>query len=64
MFDHFLDCNARPFYCSLEIDERCSFVIVRSEYAEVNDDSPLFSIDCEMCLTNAGSELTKSVDQL
>jgi len=29
------------------------------QYLEVGEDSPLFSVDCEMCLTSAGHELTR-----
>lgn len=35
------------------------FVMTKSEYTEVTEDSPLFSVDCEMCLTTAGMELTR-----
>ena len=28
-------------------------------YTEVSDSSPLYSVDCEMCLTDQGNELTR-----
>lgn len=33
--------------------------ILRSKYSPVDDHSPMFAVDCEMCLTDQGSELTK-----
>jgi len=37
-----------------------SFSFTREEYFEVHDGSPLYSIDCEMCLTDSGEmELTR-----
>ena len=36
------------------------YVFSQDEYAEVTDASPLYSVDCEMCMTSAGKmELTK-----
>ncbi|CAH0694135.1 unnamed protein product [Spodoptera exigua] len=35
------------------------YVLTKDEYAPVTPSSPMFGIDCEMCLTNAGSELTR-----
>lgn len=33
--------------------------MLRSKYSPVDDDSPMFAVDCEMCMTEQGSELTK-----
>ena len=35
------------------------FQFSQAEYREVSEASPLYSVDCEMCLTDAGSELTR-----
>lgn len=35
------------------------FEPLRSKYYRATDDSPMFGIDCEMCITGNGSELTK-----
>ncbi|XP_047534592.1 RNA exonuclease 5 [Vanessa atalanta] len=35
------------------------YVMSKSEYKPVTGTSPMFGIDCEMCLTSAGSELTR-----
>eukprot|EP00088_Acartia_fossae_P015009 TRINITY_DN1811_c0_g1_i13.p1 TRINITY_DN1811_c0_g1~~TRINITY_DN1811_c0_g1_i13.p1 ORF type:complete len:671 (-),score=163.23 TRINITY_DN1811_c0_g1_i13:344-2356(-) len=35
------------------------FVYTKDVYKEVHENSELFSVDCEMCITSAGSELTK-----
>ena len=41
-------------------DSYKDFVFTSDSYEEVSDDSPMFSVDCEMCLTTAGkNELTR-----
>ncbi|KAJ8716113.1 hypothetical protein PYW08_013398 [Mythimna loreyi] len=35
------------------------YVLTKDKYAPVTVTSPMFGIDCEMCLTSAGSELTR-----
>ncbi|PZC84208.1 hypothetical protein B5X24_HaOG205403 [Helicoverpa armigera] len=40
-------------------DAYADYVLTKDEYTPVTASSPLFGIDCEMCLTNAGSELTR-----
>jgi len=42
-----------------ELRERFKeFKLTKASYKEVGPDSPLFCVDCEMCITEAGSELT------
>jgi len=40
-------------------DKFKDYVLTQDEYEEVHLGSPLYSVDCEMCLTSEGMELTK-----
>ena len=50
-----------PLPLGVDVDDPYKeFVYTSDSYEEVSDDSPMFSVDCEMCLTTAGkNELTR-----
>lgn len=49
-----------PIPLNGELGRRFSdFVFTREGYTEVSDNSPMWSVDCEMCVTTVGSELTR-----
>ncbi|CAH1398131.1 unnamed protein product [Nezara viridula] len=49
-----------PMPLNGELGKRYSdFIFTRHDYNEVTENSPMWAIDCEMCLTAAGQELTR-----
>eukprot|EP00090_Calanus_glacialis_P004236 TRINITY_DN13135_c0_g1_i1.p1 TRINITY_DN13135_c0_g1~~TRINITY_DN13135_c0_g1_i1.p1 ORF type:complete len:630 (-),score=236.77 TRINITY_DN13135_c0_g1_i1:28-1917(-) len=40
-------------------DKYKNYKLTKDSYEEVTPDSPLYSVDCEMCLTEDGNELTR-----
>uniref|UniRef100_A0A1B6GLD9 Exonuclease domain-containing protein n=1 Tax=Cuerna arida TaxID=1464854 RepID=A0A1B6GLD9_9HEMI len=49
-----------PLPYSKELGDRYpDYVMTKDEYTEVTPSSPMWALDCEMCLTRVGNELTR-----
>lgn len=47
-------------YAGMMEEKFSAYVLTSDDYTEAHKDSPVFSVDCEMCVTTAGKpELTR-----